>query len=47
MIGDGSQSWHYWWSGSQLQTEGTFPTDDFFFTGDGYIFDISLQSSSE
>lgn len=47
MVGDGSQSWHYWWTGSQLNTQGTFPTDDFYFTGDGYIFDISLQVSSE
>lgn len=47
VVGDGSLKWHYWWTGAQLKTQGTFPTDDFYFTGDGYIFDISMSVSSE
>jgi hypothetical protein len=47
MVGNGNFDWHYWWSGFQLKTMDTFLTDDYFFTGDGYIQDYSLQLSSE
>jgi len=41
------QDWHEWNRADEIETKGSFYTDDKKYSGDGYIKDFSLGMTSE
>lgn len=46
-IGDGREGWQQWKSADELDTFGSFFTDDLQYSGDGYAHDISMSFTSQ
>lgn len=44
---DVSYQWYKWNSASDLETKGSWYTDESSYTGDGYVQDYSLGENSE
>lgn len=46
-IGTGNQEWNKWKTAKELETADSFYTDEYSYTGDGFILDFSLGITSE
>ena len=46
-IGDGKLEWQKWKTADELDTADSFYTDEYSYTGDGFILDFSLNISSQ
>ena len=46
-IGSGQESWQVFRTGEELTTSDSFYTDEFYYTGDGFVKDFSLGMTSK